>query len=96
IKNAGSAVLGLVKDNQIPSQRDPIILEQAIRALASLKYQPAQDDLVLAMEDKTYQDYYPSLNYALESLTGRKSPAGSWEKKREFWRQSTSMSSPLK
>ncbi len=96
IKNAGRAVLGLMKENQILSQRDPIILEQAIRTLASLKYQPAQDDLVLAMEDKSYQEYYPSLNYALESLTGRKSPPGSWEKKRVYWRQSTSIHSSLK
>ncbi len=86
LKKAASAVVSVMKHSRNPKDKDPMMVEQAARTIAALDYRPATKELFNSFEDKDLKNSYASINDSLEILSRRKSPPGSWEIKRAFWK----------
>lgn len=65
-------------------KRTPII-QEVIRAVGDLGHVKAVQHLLTMIQKKNYDDLFASLDYSLQKLTGKESPAGDKSVKKIFW-----------
>lgn len=65
--------------------RRSIVIKKAIRTLGDINFRPAVVTLGKLIQRSRYEDVFGDLEYGLEKLTGKKSPAGDQVAKRKFW-----------
>ena len=61
------------------------IIKKVIRTIGDLKYDSVAKSLVTMIKKDHYRDIFNDLDYGLEKLSGRRSPQGSIQAKRDFW-----------
>jgi HEAT repeat protein len=61
------------------------IVSSIVRTLGDIEYKPAKNVLVKLIQKPRYLDLVQDLDYSLEKMTGKISPAGPIEVKRKFW-----------
>ncbi|HLE11276.1 MAG: hypothetical protein A2504_03400 [Bdellovibrionales bacterium RIFOXYD12_FULL_39_22] len=62
------------------------LIKEAIKVVGDLKFTKAQEALLKMSANKKYSDIFQEIDYSLEKITGKKSPAGNVEAKRIFWK----------
>lgn len=68
------------------NKRIPIV-KSVIKTIGDLKFEKARDPLFTMVSKKKYDDIFNEMDYALEQIVGKKSPKGSIEVKKRFWKR---------
>jgi len=63
------------------------IIKNAVTAIGDLKFKKAQDPLFKMIQKNRYDDMFNEIEYSLEQITGKKSPKGTRQIKRRFWKK---------
>ena len=61
------------------------IIKDIIQTIGDLKFQKAKDPLLKMVKKDRYKDIFNQIDYALQKITGKRSPKGSLQVKRIFW-----------
>jgi len=61
------------------------IIKMAVTTVGDLKFEKAKPALYKMVSSKKYEDIFPEMDYALTKITGKKSPEGNLQNKRQFW-----------
>ncbi len=72
------------KDSKLSKRTN--IIKEAIKVVGDLKFGKARDPLLKMSANKKYSDIFGEIDYSLEQITGKKSPAGNVDAKRVFWK----------
>ena len=79
------------KDNYQQSQNGKNkrmdIIREVIKVVGDLDFKKAQEPLLKMINNKKYQDLFAEIDVSLGQLTGKKSPEGNQEIKRNYWKK---------
>ncbi|MBF0313217.1 MAG: HEAT repeat domain-containing protein [Oligoflexia bacterium] len=67
------------------------IIGKVITTIGDLQYKDSQKHLLAMMQKDAYKDLYDEINYALEKITGKKSPSKDINTKKIFWKNFSSL-----
>lgn len=63
------------------------IIRKVVRTVGDLQFQDAKPVLLSMIQKDRYKDIFEEMDYALEKITGKPSPAGSAQVKKLYWKR---------
>lgn len=71
------------------SKEETNLIRRAIRVVGDLKFEKALKPLFSMITKDKYKDVHSDIQYALEKITGKKTPKGSQDIQQRFWKQAS-------
>lgn len=63
------------------------LIRRAVRVVGDLKFEKALKPLFSMLQKEKYDEIHSDINYALEKITGKKTPTGNDDIKKRFWKK---------
>ena len=68
-------------------QKGTHFVKDIVKTVGDFKFKKALKPLFGMVQKKRYSNIFPEIEYALQEITGKKSPDGGFEKKRRYWKK---------
>ncbi len=74
-------------EKQVEGTKRTHIIRKVMRTVGDLQFQEARPVLLSMIQKDKYKDIFEEMDYSLEKITGKKSPAGTAQVKKMFWKR---------
>ena len=92
LKESAPMVWGMLYDKKNyhvkkEGQKGTHFVKDIVKTVGDFKFKKALKPLLGMVQKDRYNNIFPEIEYALQKLTGKKSPDGGFQKKRRYWKK---------